>query len=350
MSRRILVTGGGGFLGRRIVEMLMAQGDRVRVFCRGSYPDLVASGAEVVSGDLRDGKAVAGACAGMDAVCHVAAIAGIWGRREDFHHINVRGTANVLGGCLAQKVFALLYTSSPSVVIGDQDIVGGDESLPYLRKYLADYPATKASAERMVLDADGWEMVSNTLEPLPEAGGVRRLRTCSLRPHLIYGPRDPHLIPRLLDAARAGRLRRVGGGHNLVDITHVDNAAQAHVQALDELLGSARCGGKAYFIGDAEPVNLWDWIGRLLDELGLPPTRRAVPFRIAYAMGASLELLHRLFPRLGEPRMTRFLAVQFARSHYFDHSQAKEDFGYDPRLTGPDAWASLVRWCKEDGK
>jgi nucleoside-diphosphate-sugar epimerase len=350
MRRQILVTGGGGFLGRRIVEMLLARGDVVRVFCRGNYPDLEADGAELVRGDLRDEQAVAAACADMDAVCHVAAMAGIWGRREDFHQINVRGTANVLGGCLSQKVPVLLFTSSPSVAIGNEDICAGDESLPYPETYLADYPATKALAERMVLDANNWEMVSNTATPLPDAGGVRHLRTCALRPHLIYGPRDPHLIPRLLAAAGAGRLRRVGTGENLVDITYVDNAAHAHLQALDELFGEGKCAGRAYFIGDAEPVNLWEWINRLLTAVGLPPVRRRVPFRLAYALGAVLEAVHRAFPRLGEPRMTRFLAVQFARSHFFDHSAAERDFGYMPPVSGEQAWGELAKWCNRDSK
>lgn len=350
MMRRVLVTGGAGFLGRRIVEMLRERGDVVRVFSRGEYPDLEADGVEVVQGDLRDERAVEQACADMDGVCHVAAKAGIWGSREDFYQVNVRGTANVLAGCLAQKVHALLFTSSPSVVIGDQDILLGDESLPYPKRYLADYPATKAIAERMVLDADGWEMVSNEPLPLPERGGVRHLRTCALRPHLIYGPRDPHLIPRLLDAATSGRLRQVGGGGNLVDITYVDNAAQAHLQALDELLGKAKCGGKAYFIGDADAVNLWEWIRQLLTELGLPPPKKAVPFRCAYALGALLEGAYRLLPRLGEPPMTRFVAVQFARSHSFTHRRANRDFGYVPPVSGADAWARLVNWCKSHSK
>lgn len=348
--RHVLVTGGGGFLGRRIVEMLQERGDVVRVFCRGEYPDLEANGAEVVSGDLRNEQEVTRACAGIDAVCHVAAKAGVWGPREEFHQVNVRGTANVLAACLAQKVPALLHTSTPSVVIDDLDIVDGDESLPYLKRYLADYPLSKSLAERMVLDADGWEMVSNTPFPLATPGGVRLLRTCALRPHLIYGPRDPHLVPRLIQAAASGRLRPVGNGRNLVDLTYIDNAAHAHLQALDELLGEAKCAGRAYFIGDAEPVNLWEWIRRLLGELGLPPLKRPLPFRLAYALGAGCEVAHRLFPRLGEPPMTRFLAVQFARSHCFSHHRAQRDFGYQPPVPPDQAWNQLVNWCKKDSK
>ncbi len=350
MMRHVLVTGGGGFLGRRMVEMLRERGDVVRIFCRGAYPDLEADGVEVVQGDLRNEREVTEACQDIDAVCHVAAKAGIWGSREEFHQVNVRGTANVLAGCLTKKVPALLFTSSPSVAIGDQDIVLGDESLPYPEHYLADYPATKAVAERMVLEADGWEMVSNDFLPLPVPGGVRRLRTCAIRPHLIYGPRDPHLIPRLLEAAASGRLRQVGSGKNLVDITYVDNAAQAHLQALDELLGEARCGGKAYFVGDADAVNLWDWIRHLLSEAGFPPPKSPIPFRAAYLAGAVLEGIHRLFPRLGEPPMTRFVALQFARSHSFSHRRAQEDFGYVPRVSGEEAWKNLVNWCKKHSK
>lgn len=346
-----LVTGGGGFLGRRIVEMLLARGERVRVLGRRPYPDLEKRGVECVEADVRDAEAVRLACAGVDTVFHAAALAGVWGAPQTFYEVNVRGTANVLQGCREAKVQRLVYTSSPSVAIGERDIEGGDEDLPYPQRYLATYPDSKARAERIVLDADGWEMVPNTAAAdSPDAGeaNVTRLRTCALRPHLIWGPEDPHLVPRILRSAREKKLAIVGDGTNRVDITYVDNAAHAHLLAADDLADEARCAGKAYFVGDAEPVVLWDWINTLLTRAGVPPVTRRVPYRLARSVGAVLETVHRLFPALGEPRMTRFVAVQLAKSHWFSHRRAHEDFNYTPIVDADTGMERLIAWITEN--
>ena len=346
---KALVTGGGGFLGRRLAEQLCARGDQVRVFGRQVYPDLARQGIECLQGDVRDLSACQRACADRDVVFHAAAMAGVWGPRRLFFETNVKGTANVLRACLENKVGSLVYTSSPSVAIGDADIEGADESLPYPRRYLATYPESKAVAERMVLAADGWEMVPNEpgdYGPGHGEGDVRQLRTCALRPHLLWGPGDPHLLPRVLAAARAGRLARIGRGDPRVDITYVDNAAHAHMLAADELAGQARCGGKAYFIGDDAPVVLWDWINTVLGRLQLPPVQRRLPRWLAYCLAGTLEVLHTAVPALGEPHLTRFTVAQLAQAHWFSHQRAATDFGYHA-IVGPAAGLDrLVDWLR----
>ncbi|MBN2452157.1 MAG: NAD-dependent epimerase/dehydratase family protein, partial [Lentisphaeria bacterium] len=209
---KALVTG-GGFLGARIAEMLLARGDRVRILGRRPYPHLASRGVDVCRGDVCDVGCVVEACAGVDAVFHTAARAGVWGPAGPYFETNVGGTANVIRGCLENGVSRLLYTSSPSVAIGTTAIEGGQEDAPYPRRYLSPYPASKARAERMVLDANGWEMVPKdpaAYAPDHSEKDVRRLQTCALRPHLIWGPGDPHLVPRLVAAARRGRLRVIG--------------------------------------------------------------------------------------------------------------------------------------------
>jgi nucleoside-diphosphate-sugar epimerase len=346
---KALVTGGGGFLGRRLSQMLKARGDTVRVFGRHVYPDLERLGVEAVQGDVRDLEACRRACAGVETVFHAAAMAGVWGPRRLFFEINVKGTANILRACLENKVQRLVYTSSPSVAIGDTDIEGADESLPYPRHYQAAYPESKAVAERMILAANGWEMVPNA----PSAyradhseADVQRLRTCALRPHLIWGPGDPHLVPRIVRTARARRLIRIGNGANRVDITYIDNAAHAHLLAADELAGAGRCAGKAYFIGDAEPVRLWEWIGALLQRVGAPPVSRHLPLRLASGLALGLEATHHLLPFLGEPLLTRFSVCQLARSHWFSHRRAAEDFGYAPLVGPEEGLERLVAWVR----
>jgi nucleoside-diphosphate-sugar epimerase len=309
-----LVTGGGGFLGLYIVEQLVARGDRVRVLCRGKYARLNELGVECVTGDVRDASAVSRACAGMEIVFHVAAVSGIWGPWEHYHGINTVGTENVVAACRAQNVPRLVYTSSPSVIYDGSDHRNADESLPYPADYLCHYPHSKALAERAVLVANG-------------VGG---LATAALRPHLIWGPRDNHLIPRIVARAKAGKLRQVGPGDNLISMSYVENAAHAHLLAADRLAPGSPAAGEAYFINEPEPVNLWDWINRLLGLAGMPPVIKSISRRAAYAAGGLLEKAYSLLNLAGEPPMTRFLAQQLSGTHTYDIGKATRDFGYRP--------------------
>ena len=323
-----LVTGGGGFLGRYVVEQLLDRGERVRVYTRGAYPELTALNDEVVRGDLRDQGAVRAACQGQDTVFHVAAVPGAWGDRQLFEGINVTGTQHILAGCRAAGVRKLIFTSSPSVVYDGHPQENADESLPYPSHYLCDYPRTKAEAERLVLAAHGHD----------------GLATVALRPHLIWGPRDNHLIPRLLARAKSGRLLRVGDGQNLISMSYVENVAAAHLQASDALSIEARCGGKAYFINEAEPVLLWDWVNTLLGVANVPPLQRQISARTAQRIGATLEFVYRTLRLTSEPPMTRFLASQLSQSHYFSTAAATRDFGYQPLISVAEGLQRLKHW------
>ena len=313
---RALVTGGGGFLGGAVVRLLRERGDSVRSFSRQAYPALEALGVEQRRGDLGDAAAVAAAVAGCDVVFHVAAKAGVWGPWAEYYSANVVGTEHVLAACRLHGVRRLVYTSSPSVVFAGHDEEGIDESAPYPKKFLANYPRSKAMAERLVLAANG-----------------PALATVALRPHLIWGPGDPHLVPRLVERARAGKLRQVGNGRNRVDTVYVTNAADAHVLAGDRLAPGSPVAGRAYFITQGEPVLLWDFINRVLQASGLPRATRRIPAWAAYAAGAILEGVYRLLRLRGEPPMTRFVARQLATSHWFDISAARRDLGYEPRVS-----------------
>jgi nucleoside-diphosphate-sugar epimerase len=313
---RALVTGGGGFLGSALCRALVARGRHVRSFARGDYPELAATRIDCVRGDIGDAPAVTAAAEGCDVIFHVAAKAGVWGRREEYHRANVLGTQNVLNACRVHRITRLIYTSSPSVVYDGRDECGIDESAKYPSRYLAHYPRTKAAAEREVLAANG-----------------PALATVSLRPHLIWGPGDPHLLPRLIAKARAGKLRRVGDGKNVVDTTYVDNAVAAHLAALERLAPGAPCAGKAYFIANDEPLPMWDLINRMLACADLPPVTKSISSRLAYAAGAILEAAYALSGRKDEPPMTRFVARQLATSHWYDLSAAKRDLGYAPPVT-----------------
>lgn len=320
-----LVTGGGGFLGRAIVERLLARGDRVRVLARGDYPELRADGVELVRGDIRDRAAVIDACKGCETIFHVAALAGIWGDERRYREVNYDGTLNVLAGARTQGAARLIYTSSPSVVFDGRDMAGVNESVPYPLHYQAAYPKTKAMAERAVLDASNASFA-----------------TVALRPHLIWGPRDNHLVPRIL--ARAGSLRRIGHADPLIDTTFVDNAAEAHLLAADRLAPGAACAGRAYFISNGEPRPLWEIVNRILAAGGLPPVTRRVPAWLANVAAVSMEATHRVLRIDREPRLTRFLVGELTKAHWFDIAAAKRDLGYIPRISLDEGFERLDAW------
>ena len=325
-----LVTGGGGFLGGVLVRRLLARGDEVRSYSRGAYPELAFRGVKVFQGDLADPDTLTAAVTGCDVVFHVAAKAGIWGPYREYYQANVVGTQNVLAACRQAGVRRLVYTSSPSVVFTGADMVGVDESVPYPTHYHAAYPETKARAEQMVLQANR-----------PE------LATVALRPHLIWGPGDPHLVPRLLARARSGALRRVGQRENLVDSVYVDNAADAHLLAAERLAPGSALAGRAYFITNGEPLPLWNLIDRILRAGGLPPVTRSVSPAMAYAAGLVLEGVYSVFRLKGEPRMTRFLARELATAHWFDISAARRDLGYEPAVSIDEGMRRLEQWLQD---
>jgi nucleoside-diphosphate-sugar epimerase len=322
-----LVTGGAGFLGRRIVDRLLLQGRSVAVLGRTPAPDLEARGVRFIRADLSDAWAVRGALEGMGTVFHAAAKVGAWGRYADFYRANVLGTRHVVEGCGQHGVRRLVYTSTPSVVYNGRAIAGADESLPPTRRCPSPYPLTKARAEREVLAAHS-----------------PGLATVALRPHLVWGPGDPHLVPRVLASARAGRLRIVGEGRNRVDMVHVENAADAHIAAEAALCAAdSPAGGKAYFITNGEPVVLWDWINGLLTGLGEPPVARRISLGGASLIGAACEAAWSILRLRGDPPMTRFIAAELARDHWFDGSAAGRDLRYAPRVSMAAGTAELIR-------
>lgn len=327
---KILVTGGGGFLGGAIVEKLAARGEDVRSFSRGLYPRLDELGVEQLQGDLGDRSAVIEACRGCGLVFHVAAKAGIWGHSADFYRANVLGTENILEACRQLGIPRLVYTSSPSVVFDGSDMEGANESVPYPDRYKADYPRTKAMAEKKVL-----------------ASVSAEFSAVALRPHLIWGPRDTGLIPGILARGRNGNIRRVGKQRKLVDCTYIDNVVEAHLKAADALFPGSVLSGKVYFISQDEPLDIWDFIARVLECAGLPPIKGEVSPAVAYAAGAACEKIYRWFPSLGEPPVTRFAAEELATSHWFDNSAARRDFGYRPVVSMEEGFRRLEEWIRE---
>ncbi len=322
---KVLVTGGGGFLGKAIVSRLIKRGDIVRSLARNHYPELEAMGVEQLQGDLSDVEVVLKACEDREIVFHTAAKPPPWGPYEEYYQTNVVGTRNVVDACLKQDAARLIYTSTPSVIFNGKDLEGVDESFPYPARFNANYPKTKAMAEQQVVQATR-----------------QVLNAVILRPHEIWGPGDPHFVPRLLE--RVHKLKQIGDGKNLVDTIYIDNAADAHILAADKLKENPQLSGKIYFITQDEPISAWGMINAILKAAGHEPVKGRIPFGVAWLIGSVLEFFYKSFKLSGEPQMTRFLAEAVATSHWFDISAAKQDLGYRPKVTTEEGLKRLEKW------
>ncbi len=317
---KVLITGAGGFLGKYIARDLFLEGGfEIHSLSRKYYPELEEYQVIQNQGTITNKSDVTKALSGMDAVIHTASMVGMWGRYKDFYETNVTGTNNIIEACLLHKIKYCVYTSTPSVAFGQESLSGVDESIGYPKKYLSDYAKTKSIAEKNILKAN-----SNNFS------------TVSLRPHLIFGPGDQNLIPRLIKAAKKKHLKIVGDGHNLVDVTYVENASLAHVQALKLLLrqgADSKIAGKAYFLGQG-PIKLWDFTNEILKRVGLEPINKSISFKSAYAVGYFLEKIYFfLKPFKVEPKMTRFIAMQLAMNHYYNHHNLEKDLDFTPRYS-----------------
>ncbi|MBW2589961.1 MAG: NAD-dependent epimerase/dehydratase family protein [Deltaproteobacteria bacterium] len=323
-----MVTGGGGFLGKAIVKRLVEAGENVRSFSRSFYPELKSMGVDQIQGDIGNNSAVLKACNGIQTVFHVAAKPGIWGNYKDYYKTNVTGTENVIEACNMHNISKLIYTSSPSVVFNGMDMEGVDESVPYPDRFHAHYPKTKAIAEQLVINSSS-----------------DKLRTIILRPHLIWGPGDNHLVPRVI--AKSKRLKIIGSGKNLVDTIYIDNAADAHILAAENLDKNPENSGNVYFISQGKPVPLWDMINAILKAAGLGPVKGSISKQTTWLVGAVFEFFYKILHIKKEPPMTRFVAHELATSHWFDISAARRDLGYSPRVSIEEGLRLLEDWLKK---
>lgn len=328
--KRAFVTGAGGFLGKAICQRLIAAGIEVTGFARGAYPELSAMGVDMVQGDIGDSVAVIDGMKGCDLVFHVASKAGVWGSKQSYFSPNVDGAANIINACKRLNIGYLVYTSTPSVTFAGVDEAGIDETASYADKYLNYYGESKAIAEQLVLDSNGFS-----------------LKTVSLRPHLIWGPEDPHLVPRVIERARAGRLKLVGREDKLVDTIYVGNAAYAHILAAINLTEKAStAAGRAYFLSNDEPITMAAMLNKILNCVDLPEVHKRVPANLAYAVGVILETVYGVLGKKEEPLMTRFVARQLSTCHYFDISAAKRDLGYSPLVSIDQGMVKLREYLK----
>jgi nucleoside-diphosphate-sugar epimerase len=296
---RIAVTGASGFVGGRLARALAARGHAVIAYGRRTEAALRRPLSDYRRWDLRGAL---DAPPEVDAVVHCAALVGDWGEQREYAEVNVGGTRRVLAAFPAARRVVLLSTSSvyssgaPHVCVTESDPVGECRTA---------YGRTKAESERVIVQAR------------PDA--------VILRPHIVYGPGDATLVPRLLQTIRCGRLLVPGSGENLVSVTHVDNLVHAVERAL--ALGVSG----PFNVSDAAPAPMSYLLAALLVRMGNPARLTFVPRAAAWWAAAALETAwpSRRAPR--GPVLTRYLVEQLADEHTLDISRAQAELGFAPR-------------------
>lgn len=323
---KVFITGGAGFLGSYIVDRLLERGYQVTNYSRGHYPELQSKGVTCIRGDLSDYDKLKSALKGHEVCFHVASKVAMWGSIEDFNRTNVNGTENIIRACRENKINKLIYTSTPSVVFGDHGFSGDGEELPYAKHSYSRYGSSKAQAEERVLNAASDDFF-----------------TVALRPHLVFGPGDQNLIPRLVESARRGKLKIVGSGENRVDVLYVENAADAHLCALDVLREKPQSiSGQAFFLGQG-PVKLWSFINDILKLYGVKPVDKKISAGLAFRVGALLEGISNIFGLYNwNPPMTRFVALQLSENHFYNHSKANQLLQWHPKVDLKEALGRLI--------
>ncbi len=325
-SIKVLVTGGGGFLGMAIVKRLLENGYSVSSFSRSEYPEFQALGVQAFRGDLADRDSVSSAVENQDIVIHSGALAGFWGPAKNFYHSNVLGTQNIVDACLEFKVKKLLYISSASVVFSGKDIENGGPDIPYPKKHQNHYSRTKRLGEKLVLEANN-----------------EALKTISLRPHIILGPGDKHILPRLIDRAKSGKLRIIGNGRNFIDIVYIDNLVDACMCTLEAMDNSSECLGKSYFITNGQPVLLWDFINELLSGINQTRITKKIPAPVALVIAKTLTGITRILIPAKEPVLTPYLVKELSQNHWFNIEYSKRDLGYDPKVSNKETLEKLIQ-------
>lgn len=317
--RRILITGGQGFVGRALVDAFADAGHEV--ICADLHVEAFREDVRFIQLDIRDAAAVMAACEGLDSIIHNASLVHTKNNRvDDVWAVNLGGTEHLLAACRAHAIARLVYISSASAVYEGGDIENGDESLPYSGISQAPYADSKIAAEKQVIAFNG----------------TGPTRCCAIRPHVIFGAGDNRFVPAILSKAQQGKLTRcVGNRDKLSDFTYISNLTDAVIAAEQRLSPDGVACGQIYFITNGEPMAFFDFVDMLLEEAGYPTIRGKVPYWLAYGVAAIAESIDTLKGGTlnTEDGLTRFAVRYMVTHHYYSIAKARRELGWLPKVS-----------------
>ena len=334
----VLITGGAGFLGRRLIEELIDQNSSltpssITVLDIRSAPRGLPAGVDHITTDIRDFAGVKKACRNIDIVFHLASFVD-WGTHstKEVMSINVDGTKNIIRACDENGVTILVYTSSLDAIFSGRPTVAIDESIEYPKRFPNVYCRSKAEAEALISNID-----------------KSKLRAVTLRPADIFGEGDPFHIGALMNMAEKNFYVRIGNGTHKSQHVYVGNAAYAHILAAKALLeGKTELHGRKYFITDGPPSNFFTFFDSLLTGAGytLKPENVWIPGWLMYTAGTINEIiafLVRPFYRYN-PKVSRFAVTYTCTDFTFTSKRAEQDFGFIPKYSEEEAYKRTVEF------
>ncbi|MBX7083216.1 MAG: NAD-dependent epimerase/dehydratase family protein [Nannocystaceae bacterium] len=315
---RLFVTGASGFIGGHVVEALRGRHE-ISALARSD-----AAAREVESFGARPVRAALGEVSPatlerVDAIVHCAARAEDWGTRAQFWDVNVEGTRQLLEAARAASVPRFIHLGTEAALFTGRDLVDVDETFPYPQRHRFLYCETKAEAERLVLAANRDGMT-----------------TISLRPRLVWGPRDKTILPSLLDTVRRGGFAWIDGGRHSTSTVHVANVVAGVERALEHGRG-----GEAYFLADDERSSIRDFLTRLVATAGVTLPERALPGAIARGAAAVVEGLWRVVRPGRRPPLSRLAAAMMSCTVTVVTDKAKRELGWSPVITVADGLAAM---------
>jgi nucleoside-diphosphate-sugar epimerase len=324
---KALITGGTGFLGGALARRLHGLGWNVTVLGRNTsrLRQFEAEGLKAVHANLDNREAISNACKGQEVVFHTGALSSLWGDPRDFYLANVIGTENVIRACMDHHTERLVHVSTPSIYFRyePRSNVAEDADLP---KPANEYSKTKLLAEKKVDQAH-----------------AQGLPVITIRPRAIFGPGDRSIFPRIIQRLQSGRMRVIGDGKNVTDLTYIDNVVDALLLCAES---PAETLGKKYNITNGEPVKLWEMIERACSELGLSYPVRRISHTLAHAVAGMFEAFHLLLPWQYEPFLTRYGVFVISQNVTLDISAARRDLKYNPRVTVDEGFIKFIEWWK----
>ena len=324
----VLVTGATGFLGSRIVEFLSEKNEFTSILGTGRNlsPENTVNAPHVQYklGDLVDENFVFTLFeTPPDIVINCASRTSPWGNYDTFFNANFVTQSNLLKYSIPAQVKRFIYISTPSVYFDFSDQLNIKEDNPFPKEFVNYYAASKANAERL----------------LPKAN----LDFVILRPRALIGRGDTVIMPRMINSYLKGKLRIIGDGNNVVDLTPVSNVVDAVYSAISTSKVNCR---KTYNISNGEPVKLWDAINYVLTGLGYEKVEKNIPYSLAQAIAQAMEWKAYVFHRKREPVLTKYAVGILGKSFSLNIDEAKRCLFYIPKQSTYQALDEFIKWYK----
>ena len=330
MTTKLLITGSAGFLGGRTAKYFASQKEKYSVVATSRRSErqreLEESNCLFTSGDLLKMNHCDEITKGIDVVVHCAALSSPWGNYRDFYLANFIATQNLLESSARNHVKKFILISTPSIYYNHKNrfLIKESDALP--SQSINHYASTKLLAEKLVLEQNG-----------------NGIQTLALRPRAIIGAEDMVIMPRLIRAYNSGKLKIIGNGKNICDLTCVRNVIEAIECSIN---AEENAMGKAYNICNGEPVVLWDKINILFKELALKEVKKKVPLSLALLVASIIEKKHKLLGINREPDITSYGIGTLGISMTLDISEAKKFLNYKPVQSTDEGLMEFIEWFK----